>query len=141
MAYQRMTLVPLANVGPPGDLPDDIDGLADVSLADLEAAIGVPAATQLGYLNTGFFPVVPPVMNPQVGNGALRVALRRAGLQGQFQTAVNGLGNEFKDWYDHQPTFTVGDGFIIAVVAAAGGALPGQIAAIFTVAQGLSQPA
>jgi hypothetical protein len=139
--YQRKTLVPLANVGPVAQLPANILGLADSSLANLPLAIGTPAATELGYLNTGFFPDVPPIVNPTVGNGAFRVALRRAGLQANFQSGVNSLGNEFKDWYDNQPTFTVGDGFVTAVVAAAGGALPAQIAAIFVVAAGLTQPA
>jgi hypothetical protein len=132
--YQRKTLVPLANVGPPAELPLDLQGLQDVSLADLPVAIGTPAATQLGYLNTGFFPAA--VINPlTVGNGALRVALRRAGVQAQFQSAVNALGNEFKDWYDHQPTFTLGDVFITAVGAQAGGAVLSGMAANFAVAQ------
>ena len=140
MAYQRKTLVPLANVGPPGLLPANLLGLTDVSLANLPVAIGAPAATELGYLNTGFFPVADPILNPLVGAGAFRVALRRAGLQTQFQNAVNALGNEFKDWYDHQPYFTLGDVFITAVVAQAGGALAANITAIMLVAAS-AQPA
>lgn len=140
MAYQRKTLVPLANVGLPGDLPANLQGLAAVSLANLPLAIGTPAATELGYLNTGYFLVGDPTLNPLVGAGAFRVALRRAGLNVQFQNAVNSLGNEFKDWYDNQPYFTVSDGFIIAVVAAAGGGMPAAMPGIFTVAAGLAQP-
>jgi hypothetical protein len=138
--YQRKTLVPLANVGLPGPVPHDLDGLMDVSLADVTLAVGVPAATQLGYLNTGFFPVPAPPTGVTVNAGAFRVALRRAGVQVQFQNAVNALGNEFKDWYDHQPTFTLGDVFITAVGVQAGGAVQSGMAANFAVAAS-AQPA
>jgi hypothetical protein len=57
MLYQRKTL-PSTNMGDPAPLPAALVGLADASLADLSAALGV-AAEELGYDGQGFFPVTP----------------------------------------------------------------------------------
>lgn len=55
--YQRKTL-PDTNMGSPAPLPAELVGLADVSLADLSAALGV-AAEETGYAGQGFFPFTP----------------------------------------------------------------------------------
>ena len=55
--YQRKTL-PDALMGDPAPLPAALVGLADVSLADLTAALGV-AAGELGFDGQGFFPFTP----------------------------------------------------------------------------------
>lgn len=62
--YQRKTL-PDTNMGDPAPLPVALVGLADASLADLSAALGV-AAAELGYEGQGFFPFTsdPPPPPP-----------------------------------------------------------------------------
>ena len=57
MLYQRKTL-PDALIGDPAPLPAELVGLADASLADLSAALGV-AADETGYAGQGFFPFTP----------------------------------------------------------------------------------
>jgi hypothetical protein len=55
--YQRKTL-PSTLMGDPAPLPAALVGLADASLADLTAALGV-AASELGFDGQGFFPFTP----------------------------------------------------------------------------------
>jgi hypothetical protein len=57
MLYQRKTL-PDTLMGDPAPLPAELVGLADDSLADLSAALGV-AADETGYAGQGFFPFTP----------------------------------------------------------------------------------
>jgi len=57
MLYQRKTL-PDTNIGDPAPLPAELAGLADASLADLSAALGV-AADETGFAGQGFFPFTP----------------------------------------------------------------------------------
>jgi hypothetical protein len=57
MLYQRKTL-PSTLMGDPAPLPAALVGLADASLADLTAALGV-AAGELGFDGQGFFPFTP----------------------------------------------------------------------------------
>lgn len=57
MLYQRKTL-PSTLIGDPAPLPAALVGLADASLADLSAALGV-AASELGFDGQGFFPFTP----------------------------------------------------------------------------------
>jgi hypothetical protein len=57
MLYQRKTL-PSTLMGDPAPLPAALVGLADASLADLSAALGV-AAGELGFDGQGFFPFTP----------------------------------------------------------------------------------
>jgi len=64
MLYQRKTL-PDTNIGDPAPLPAELAGLADVSLADLSAAVP-EAAPELGYAGQGFFPVEPDPPPPPV---------------------------------------------------------------------------
>jgi hypothetical protein len=63
MLYQRKTL-PSTLMGDPAPLPAALVGLADASLADLTAALGV-AAEELGFAGQGFFPVTPPPPEPE----------------------------------------------------------------------------
>jgi len=62
MLYQRKTL-PDTNIGDPAPLPAELAGLADASLADLSAALGV-AADETGFAGQGFFPFTPPPPPP-----------------------------------------------------------------------------
>jgi len=62
MLYQRKTL-PDALMGDPAPLPAALVGLADASLADLTAALGV-AAEELGFDGQGFFPFTPEPSPP-----------------------------------------------------------------------------
>jgi hypothetical protein len=57
MLYQRKTL-PDTLMGDPAPLPAELVGLADDSLADLSAALGV-AADETGFAGQGFFPFTP----------------------------------------------------------------------------------
>jgi hypothetical protein len=57
MLYQRKTL-PDTLIGDPAPLPAELVGLADDSLADLSAALGV-AADETGFAGQGFFPFTP----------------------------------------------------------------------------------
>ncbi|MFY8164324.1 MAG: hypothetical protein ACOVKC_08820 [Brevundimonas sp.] len=91
--YQKRTLSPAANVGDPGPLPAFLVGLADVSLADLPAALDPGAVVQLGLTNTGYLPVdVPdPVVVPaKVSMMQAQLALAGAGLLDDVETAIAG---------------------------------------------------
>ena len=121
--YQRATLAPPAPVGIPQPLPADLLGLDDASLADVEAAIGVDAATQLGYLNTGFTPVPdPPPLPPPlvVSNTQLRIALNDAGLLDDMNTAVAGLGADDQIRWTYNSAFSIDDPAVIAAMASVG---------------------
>lgn len=61
--YQRKLLSDMSDVGSPGPLPGPIANLADADLANLPHALG-PAAAELGFTNTGFFPVDVSVTPP-----------------------------------------------------------------------------
>lgn len=63
IVYQRRDLATSANIGEPGRLPHEIDGLMDVDLANLSWVDPL-----LGYTGIGFFPVVvaDPVVVPEV---------------------------------------------------------------------------
>ena len=51
--YQKRQLAGMVDVGDPGPLPDDLVGLADADLADLDWTY-----EPLGYHGYGFFPIV-----------------------------------------------------------------------------------
>ncbi len=96
MLYQRKLLSDGSDIGVPGELPAELRGLADVSLADLSWADDV-----LGYSGHGFVPVaLPPVETPlaavsplafrQLFTTAERIAIRTAA---KTNTAV-------EDWLD-----------------------------------------
>lgn len=51
MLYQKKLLSDMSLVGAPGPLPDELQGLADESLADLSWS-----DVSLGYQGYGFFP-------------------------------------------------------------------------------------
>lgn len=95
MLYQRVQLSTSTNVGASAPLPDDLFGLENESLADIEAAVGHDAAAQLGYLDTGFFPapelpVVPPNI---VTNSAFRMAASDAGKLDDIDAGIAALGD------------------------------------------------
>lgn len=54
IAYQKRQL-PADDIGEPGDLPAELQGLADISLADL-----IWTDEALGYHGFGYFPVTLP---------------------------------------------------------------------------------
>lgn len=78
IAYQKRQL-PADDIGEPGDLPLELQGLEDISLADL---IWTDAA--LGYHGFGYFPVEvddpPPPIPVAVTQLQFRRALRHFGL-------------------------------------------------------------
>lgn len=119
--YQRVALPGNIPVGDPGSLPADLEGLDDVSLADLTAAIGVPAATQLGYLDTGFLPVVfpdPPSRVP-VTNSQLRIALFDAFLLDDVEAAVALLPQDVQIRWQYNSVFSVDQAVIVTIFTAA----------------------
>lgn len=133
--YQRITLVPLADVGLPAPLPLDLLGLDDTSLADVPLAVGVPAATQLGYLNTGFLPIPDPPPPPPtvvVSNVQLRIALSDAALLDDMDAAVAASPDPNDDirWH-YASVFQIDEVFIVAAMASVGINRP----AIFAAAQ------
>lgn len=76
--YQRRTLSTGQDVGRPGPLPANLDGLADATLADLPSRLDAAACRELGYLDTGFFPVEPePPAPPRVRWVHKAIYLRR----------------------------------------------------------------
>lgn len=124
LLYQRVSLPGPVPVGVPEYLPADLVGLSDDSLADLPAAIGIPAATQLGYLDTGFLPAgdppVPPVTLP-VSNVQLRIALQDAALLDDMNAAVFGspdLNDDIRWLYSS--VFLIDEAFIVTAMAAVG---------------------
>lgn len=133
--YQRVTLAPSADVDVPAPLPADLLGLTDDSLADVPAAIGTEAATQLGYLNTGFLPVAdppPPTPPVVVTNAQLRIALSDAALLDDMNTAVSASPDPNDDirWVFNN-AFNINDPIIIAAMNSVGINRP----AIFAAAQ------
>lgn len=122
MAYQRFTLDPPADVGPPGPLPPELMGLADVSLMDLEAAIGVPAATQLGYLNTGFTLVVdpPPIPEGMVSKVQLFLAAFQLSILDDLIAGQGVLPTELRIIWDWTTYFYREQPLILAIAAQIG---------------------
>lgn len=55
MLYQRKLVPSMVDVGDPAELPTDLQGLDDTTLADLSRGLG-QAAVELGYTGHGFFP-------------------------------------------------------------------------------------
>lgn len=99
LAYQKREL-PSTDVGDPGDLPADLVGLADVSLADL--AWTDPA---LGYQGFGFFPVEvsdPPAPVPvAVTQLQFRRSLRHFGLYDAVVAYVQTQSAETIEAFDY----------------------------------------
>ena len=106
MLYQRKTL-PDFLIGDPAPLPAELVGLADVSLADLSAAVP-DAAVELGYEGQGFFPFTPePPPPPPVDElhkvdflrlftQAERIAIRQA-------AKVNQVVEDYQDMLEASP--------------------------------------
>jgi hypothetical protein len=106
MLYQRKTL-PDTLMGDPAPLPAELVGLADVSLADLSAAVP-DAAVELGYEGQGFFPFTPePPPPPPVDElhkvdflrlftQAERIAIRQA-------AKVNQVVEDYQDMLEASP--------------------------------------
>lgn len=136
--YQRVTLVPPADIDIPQPLPPELVGLDDASLANVEAAIGVEAATQLGYLNTGFLPVAdPPPLPPPatlVPNSQVRIALLNAGLLDDVETAVGSLSPEDQIAWVYNSAFRI-DSPVIAHAAASVGIGHPALLAVFLAAE------
>jgi hypothetical protein len=119
--YQRKQLSTDTDVGPPGPLPDDLDGLADVSLADIEAAVGHDAAAQLGYLDTGFFPVVAGPVPGSVTNSQLRIALSDAALLDDANNAVATSPDPNDDIrWQYNSVFSETDAWLLTVFGSVG---------------------
>src|SRR3954462_6404643 len=110
--YQRKTLVPLADVGLPGNLPPDLDGLADSSLADIETAVGVAAATQLGYLNTGFFLVPTPPIETSVTQVQYRLGADSLGHLTLLAGSASAAGGEIEIRWDSQVVIAPGEAWL-----------------------------
>jgi hypothetical protein len=64
MLYQRILVSDQSHVGEPAELPVELVGLDDATLANLPAALDPEAVQQLGYTDTGFVPYVPPPPPP-----------------------------------------------------------------------------
>lgn len=119
LAYQRRTLNPVADVGPPGDLPRNLRGLSDASLANLPAALHPQAITALGYANTGFFPVevADPVVIPEaVTRLQFTVALQAMGAYDNVAAAITAMptNNPIKLYFLNAAVFRRDDERLIA---------------------------
>lgn len=134
--YQRKTLAPLADVGSPAPLPQDLFGLTDASLADVEAAIGTPAATQLGYLNTGFFPVVVPAPIPPqaVTQVQYRLAADDLGHLADLTDAATNLGGDHLIRWQTQVVLQPTDQWLIDIAITEAGLTQAEYDAIFAAA-------
>ena len=55
MLYQRKLVPSMVDIGEAAELPADLQGLDDTTLADLSRGLG-QAAIELGYTGHGFFP-------------------------------------------------------------------------------------
>lgn len=99
IAYQKRQL-PADDVGEPGDLPAELQGLADISLADL---IWTDAA--LSYHGFGYFPVEvddPPAPIPiAVTQLQFRRALRHFGLYEAVVAYVATQSAETQEAFDY----------------------------------------
>lgn len=120
--YQRKTLIPLADVGVPGLLPADLLGLADESLADLPLAVGVEACAELGYLNTGFFPVGTP--DPPggvfVSTVQLRIATNDLGFLPTIEAAAAGMPLNEQIRFQYSSAFSRTMAVVVALQIASG---------------------
>ncbi len=99
IVYQKRQL-PADDVGEPGDLPLELQGLADISLADL---IWTDAA--LGYHGFGYFPVEvadpPPPIPVAVTQLQFRRALRHFGLYDAVVAYVATQSAETQEAFDY----------------------------------------
>jgi hypothetical protein len=110
MSYQRKQLSTDTNVGTPGPLPPELVGLADSSLADIEAAVGHDAADQLGYLDTGFFPEAVPAPPPgSVTATQFKVVAHQAGQYDDINTQASLTGGEVEIRWQNQVVFAPTD--------------------------------
>lgn len=118
--FQRFQVSTGDPIGPPLPLPADLVGLAVSSLLNLEEAVGVPACTELGYLDTGFMPVIPtPGVN--VTAVQLRIALSDMGLLDDLNAGIASLGDpDATIRWNYGNLFYADQGFIVAGCNAVG---------------------
>jgi hypothetical protein len=140
MSYQRKQLSTDTDVGVPGPVPADLNGLADESLADIEKAVGHDAAEQLGYLDTGFFPVAAPTVPAgSVSQTQFRLAADDAAALGGLDAAATTLGGEPLIRWNSQVVLSYGEPWI-AQIAAEAGLSDQDLQDLFTAAQSKSDP-
>lgn len=105
MRYQRKVLSTGENVGGPAVLPEDLQGLADVSLADLSWA-----SPALGYSDTGFFPVPDPEPEPvPVEPRKIHAVIFKQRFTADERKAIRAaakVNDDVEDWLDLVNTAT-----------------------------------
>lgn len=140
--YQRVELIPPLDVGDPGPLPVDLQGLDDASLADVTAAVGVDAATQLGYLNTGFLPVeVPsPPSDQAVTQVQYRLGADSLGHLTLLESSAATAGGDIAIRWGSQVVIEPGEAWLNQLVLVEAGLTQLDYDAIFAAARGEPDP-
>lgn len=158
--YQRILLDNGAVQGNPGPLPPDLVGLADESLADLSAALDPCPAHLVGI---GYWPVTmvnadaptdpavdaderrvvvtvvppPPPVPDAVSAFQARSALRRAGLLGQVEAAIEASTDPDAKLAWEYATQFVRNGGLINSIGTGLGLTDAQIDDLFRLAEGI----
>lgn len=118
--YQRIQLDPYEEIGPPGPLPLDLQGLQDVSLADLPLAVGEAACAELGYLNTGFIPTPVPTPVGMVSKVQLFLAAHQLAILDDLIAGQGVLPTELRIIWDWTTYFYRQQPLILAIAAQVG---------------------
>jgi len=140
--YQQVQLVPPLDIGEPGPLPYDLEGLDDASLADVTAAVGVPAATQLGYLNTGFLPVTTadPPSTLAVTQVQYRLGAESLGFLATLETSAAAAPRNVQIHWESQVVIEPGEPWLDQLVLVEAGLTQLEYDAIFEAARGEPDP-
>lgn len=93
--YQKRELAGMVDVGSPGPLPADLQGLADESLADLDWTY-----EPLGYHGFGFFPITEPIVPEAVTQLQFRRALRHFDLYDDVMAFVESQDAETQEAFN-----------------------------------------
>lgn len=129
-AYQRITISTGENVGEPileGGLPIYVQGLADVTLADLTAAFSTDTLAQIGLLDTGFLPVVmpdpppPPPPRREIPKSTVVARLQSVGKFDAVWTILQANPLAFSQWFAPDwPNVYFDDATMLAMLNGAG---------------------
>ena len=130
--WQKRTLVPAANVGQPGPLPQFLVGLSALSLADLPTALNAAAVAALGLANTGYLMVIIDDIPQVITRLQFITALQNAGSYAAVAAAIvaKPVADPVRIYFLETATFTRTDPRLLTF-AGQMGQTPAQVDTIF----------